>query len=490
MSNLAEMAEKYTNLNEEEISWLQALVRDWSLLADLALGDVVLWVPTKDCEYLAVAHNRPTGLITVFYRSVIGDYLRADWVDLLERALTTNCPAIGSALTWYEEAPMHLSAYPIVRRNPDTGEKTAPFAVLTVHNAANESYSANRMGAAFRECADDLLMMIQNGDFPSRSGHNGRLRGAPRAGDGLIRLDTAGNITFASPNTLTSFGKLGHRAELEDENFADVVASITAGTYDTNESMPLICAGKIASRADVEARGNTITVRSIPVINQGKRVGGIILTRDITDIKQQTQELITKNATIREIHHRVKNNLQTVASLLRVQARRAQSDEAKQVLEQAMRRVTAIAVVHDTLASGLDQIVDFDAVFGRVLGLAAEVASHGKSAQLHKKGKFGQIPSEHATALALALTEIVTNAVEHGLVGGEGNVTVATERVEGKLVVRVIDDGVGLPEGNVVEGLGTQIVRILIEAELGGSINWSNGANGGAVVEIQLPIRW
>ena len=132
-----------------------------------------------------------------------------------------------------------------------------------------------------------------------------------------------------------------------------------------------------------------------------------MLCRDVTEIRHQEQELITKDATIREIHHRVKNNLQTVASLLRIQARRTHSDEARDALTHAMRRVSAIAVVHDTLSEGLAQNVDFDDVFDRVLKLVAEVAaSPNTRARTVKTGRFGTLPSEYATPLALALIRL------------------------------------------------------------------------------------
>src|SRR5699024_7543058 len=134
----------------------------------------------------------------------------------------------------------------------------------------------------------------------------------------------------------TTFNALGYRDEIEGENFGEVIAEIVKGQFDTNESLPLVAQGKISKRVEIDARGRTVTLRSIPVIKDGARVGGIVLTRDVTELRQQAQELITKDATIREIHHRVKNNLQTVASLLRVQARRARSEEAKEVLGQAM----------------------------------------------------------------------------------------------------------------------------------------------------------
>lgn len=508
MSTLRNLATKYSDLSEEQLDWLELLMLDWPLLADLALGDVVLWVPTKDSNYLAVAHSRPAGSVTLFYRDIIGDYIRDDWREVVDETMETRLPVSSRAPVWYEETAMRLHAYSVsmrdegggsteTARNTDTGVITTiglpskPFAVLTVHTSPSDAQYATHIGKAFREVAEDLLSMIQQGLFPSPGSTRGRERGAPRASDGLIRINTEGVVTFASPNTQSAFTLLGYRDELEGENFSEVIAELVKGQFDTNESLPLIAQGRVARRADVEINGRVLTLRSIPVIRDEERIGGIVLTRDVTGLRQQEQELITKDATIREIHHRVKNNLQTVASLLRVQARRARSEEAKEVLGQAMRRVAAIAVVHDTLSTGLSQIVSFDTVFDRVLGLAAEVASlHGTTVHPHRKGRFGELPSEYATPLALALTEIVTNAVEHGLAGREGEVIITAERTDSRLTVEVVDTGTGLPGGTVGDGLGTQIVRTLVEGELGGSIVWGPDERGGTRVFIDVPLHW
>jgi two-component sensor histidine kinase len=187
----------------------------------------------------------------------------------------------------------------------------------------------------------------------------------------------------------------------------------------------------------------------------------------------------------------VKNNLQTVASLLRIQARRTHNDVARDALSQAMRRVAAIAVVHDTLSEGLSQNVDFDAVFDRVLLLIAEVASsHNTTVHPKSSGSFGVLPSEYATPLALALTELVTNAVEHGLEGRNGEVEIIAKRTDKILSVKVRDNGVGLPEGKVGSGLGTQIVRTLIQGELGGTIDWHTLVGSGTEVTIDIPLTW
>lgn len=507
---MRDLAAKYSSLNDEQLDWLDLLTPDWPLLADLALGDVVLWLPATGGNYVAVAHSRPAGAITLFYRDIIGDFMRDDWREVVDETMHTRLPATSRTPVWYEENAMKLSAYSVslrvesaasiapTARNTDTGVintiglPSAPFAVLTVHTTPSDPQYATRIGHAFQEVAGDLFEMIQQGLFPS-PGVMQRLeeRGAPRASDGLVRINTDGVATFVSPNTQSTFTLLGHRDEMEGESFSEVVAELVKGQFDTNESLPLITQGRVAKRDDVEVRGRVVTLRSIPVIRDEERIGGIVLTRDVTVLRQQEQELITKDATIREIHHRVKNNLQTVASLLRVQARRARSEEAKEVLGQAMRRVAAIAVVHDTLSTGLSQIVDFDVVFERVLGLAAEVASlHGTTVHPHKEGRFGELPSEYATPLALALTEIVTNAVEHGLAGREGEVIITAQRSDELLAVEVIDTGTGLPGGTVGDGLGTQIVRTLVEGELGGTIAWSPDERGGTRVSIEVPLRW
>jgi two-component sensor histidine kinase len=301
-------------------------------------------------------------------------------------------------------------------------------------------------------------------------------------------LDVDGNVTFASPNGLSAFNRLGILGELEGQSLATAATPVLKGR-NVDESLPLVLTGRAPWRTDMESRNVTLTVRAIPLKARDVRIGAIVLCRDVTELRRQERELITKDATIREIHHRVKNNLQTVASLLRMQARRSKSAEVKENLDQAMRRVSAIALVHDTLSEGLAQDVNFDEVFDRILMLAAEVASSmNTSIKTLLDGRFGQLRSEIATPLAVALTEIITNAVEHGLADRSGVVAVNAERKQKQLLITVSDNGKGLPDGQVGSGLGTQIIRTLIEGELRGSIHWSSPYEGGARVAISIPL--
>lgn len=493
MSTLSELVTAQGRSSGSDIEWLHLLVGDWQLLADLAFADIVLWVPTRDDSFVAVAHARPSSAATLFYRDFVGQRVKAEWRSQVTEAFHSGRIIDSSAPDWFEETPTRVRAVPVQRKPEVNGPRVSsvPVAVLTRHTNLSETRTPSRQELTFNDCANDLFAMIATGDFPDLGAPTGPRRGAPRASDGLIRIDVDGYTTFASPNALSAFNRMGFTGELEGESLAEVTTALLPHQLTIDETLPLVVTGRAPWRTDIEARGVTVSLRAIPLRDGGERIGAIVLSRDVTELRHQEQELITKDATIREIHHRVKNNLQTVASLLRIQARRSRSDEARDSLTQAMRRVAAIAVVHDTLSEGLSQRVNFDEVFERVLLLVAEVASnHNTKAHPTKTGTFGVLPSEYATPLALALTELVTNAVEHGLSGREGNVEIRATRSDEMLSVRVRDNGSGLPEGKVGSGLGTQIVRTLIQGELGGTIDWHTLVGRGTEVTIDVPLRW
>ncbi|HWH25756.1 MAG TPA: histidine kinase N-terminal domain-containing protein [Pseudolysinimonas sp.] len=494
MSTLSELMEAQGLSADADVEWLHLLVADGQLIADLAFADIVLWVPTGTGSFVAVAHSRPSSAATLFYRDFVGLEIKPEWRRQVTEAYETKQIVDTAAPDWYEETPTRVRAVPVLRRLSPSGSTTTekPVAVMTRHSNLSEARTPSRQELTFNQCANDLFVMIASGDFPDLGAPSGPRRGAPRASDGLIRLDVDGTVTFASPNGLSAFNRMGFEGELEGESLAEVTASLLQGKLIIDESLPLVVTGRAPWRTDIDAQGVTVTLRTIPIRHHGDRVGAMVLVRDVTEVRHQEQELITKDATIREIHHRVKNNLQTVASLLRIQARRAHSEASREALSQAMRRVTAIAVVHDTLSEGLSQNVDFDDVFDRVLMLIAEVASTQTTTVTPKKtGEFGTLPSAYATPLALALTELVTNAVEHGLAGrDDGEVEISATRHDETLTVKVRDNGVGLAEGKVGSGLGTQIVRTLIQGELGGTIDWHTAQGEGTEVTIDMPLLW
>ena len=194
-------------------------------------------------------------------------------------------------------------------------------------------------------------------------------------GDGLIRLDTAGRVIFASPNALSAYRRLGLAADLTGAELGTATAQLAASGTPVDEALMPVARGRVPRETEIDVHGTAVQLRAIPLVVGGQRTGALVLVRDVTELRRRDRELLTKDATIREIHHRVKNNLQTVAALLRLQARRLQVPEARAALEESVRRVASIAIVHETLSHSPEEIVDFDEIADRVPMMAGEVSS-------------------------------------------------------------------------------------------------------------------
>ena len=212
----------------------------------------------------------------------------------------------------------------------------------------------------------------------------------------------------------------------------------------------------------------------------------------MTDLRRREQALLGKDAAIREIHHRVKNNLQTVSSLLRLQGRRLTDENARIAIAEAGRRVATIAVVHELLAHNPGSIVDFDDVADRVITLTIETSTREKT-KPYVTGIFGELPSEKATTLALVLAELVANAIEHATIAGEHlDVEIHAARKGEQLTVTISDNGPGIAlPVNTDGGLGLAIVSTLVTDTLRGTINFSHvnedAKRPGTKIVVNLP---
>jgi two-component sensor histidine kinase len=481
---MSELISRHAELSEPDVNWLQLLVGDWQVISDLAFADLVLWLPAADGEFVAIAHCRPSTGATVHYDDIVGSLAQEGQRLQLARALSEVRSQREREPRWLGTFAVREDAIPVVHDGH-------PIAVLVRQTYLGSGRTPSRLELNYVEAAEGLLGMISRGEFPHPDSSAGPRRGAPRVGDGLVRLNSEGEVLYASPNALSGFHRLGVIGPLVGESLVEVTAALIEQRAPVDESLPLVMMGRAPWRTEVESAKVSLSVRSLPITEDGRRMGAVLLCRDVTEVRRRERDLITKDATIREIHHRVKNNLQTVAALLRLQARRMNVPEAKEALEEAMRRVATIALVHESLSQTLDEEVEFDGMVGRALRLAADVASAGTQVRTVSTGSFGKVPAEDATALALVLTELVTNAVEHGFEGrAVGTVQIDAAREGAHLEITITDDGVGLPaEQGPGSGLGSQIVRTLVTNELRGSITWGENPGGGTAVAIGVDLR-
>jgi two-component sensor histidine kinase len=462
---------------------LHRLVGDWQLLADLSFADLVLFVPEPDGRFAAVAQMRPTTGPTAYQEDLVGTVVA-----------TAERPQLAAA---FDEGRIVREGDPVWLGGVAVREEVLPVAsggrvIAVVARDTNlaAARSPSRLEIAYLNSANDLAQMLAEGRWPY-PGERARDEGSgPRVGDGLIRLDPDGTVTFASPNALSAYRRLGHPGDLAGARLSQVTGALADRRLTpVDEPVAVLARGRVPRSGDVEAADAIIALRALPLWPGGEHIGALVLVRDVTELRRRERQLLSKDATIREIHHRVKNNLQTVAALLRLQARRMEVPQARTALEESVRRVSSIAVVHETLSGSLEESVPFDEVADRVLGMIAEVA--GSAVTVRRRGSFGVLSAELATPLAMVLTELVQNAVEHGYDEQQpGSVEIRVDRVDNdRLRVQVVDDGRGLPSGFAVAGserLGLQIVRTLVGTELGGSLDLDSPSAGGTVVTVTL----
>ena len=365
----------------------------------------------------------------------------------------------------------------------------------------------SRLELSYLQTAADLTQMISTGHFPS-VGQRGDHADSPRVGDGFLRVDASGVVVYASPNALSVYRRLGLAGDLAGVPLADLTRRLVpARRRPDEETLSAVLAGRAQLDVEIGTSEVSLIVRAIPLRPEGRHIGGLILVRDVTELRRRDRELVTKDATIREIHHRVKNNLQTVAALLRLQVRRIDNPEAKAALEEAVRRVGSIAIVHETLSQAVEESVDFDEIADRLCQMVTDVSGLDERLQVQRQGSFGLLGSETANALAMVVTELMQNAVEHGYDATRrdfddsstssgasdaptgGVIVLGAERADGRLVVTVVDDGRGLPRNFSLEtstSLGLSIVRTLVESELGGHFELGPGVEGGTRVALDV----
>lgn len=480
---MLELARLNTGLDDDELDHLHRLVASWQVLADLSFSDLLLLVPVvgeSGRRFLTLAQVRPTTGQTVYPDDMVGRVVEEADRPLVARAwhlseITAGiAPVLGSAET------ARLQCVPVRYRD-------RVVAIVSREGATSSGRRPGELEHHYVEAFDRLARMIAEGSFPFERGEV-ELEEAPRVGDGVIVLDGDRRVRFVSPNAVSAFHRMGIHAYTTGLELREVGFDQSPIDAMYRSMAPVM--------VEIQRGESSVLVHAMPLLENDVVVGGIAMVRDVTDLRHRDRLLITKDATIQEIHHRVKNNLQTIAALLRLQARRLQSPEGRAALEESERRIRSIAVVHETLSRDASDVVRFDDIV-RPLARLVEETSAGPEYRIEfsVEGDVGDLPGELATPLAVVLNELMQNAVDHAFPPGDatdlivGSVIVAMSRDGDELVVDVIDDGIGLPPGfDLAEnaGLGLSIVQTLVTTEMAGAIDLRD--DHGTCVRIRVPV--
>ena len=481
-----------SSLTPDDVLRLGELTAEWQLLADLSFADLVLWIPKRQDQkswpegHRAVAQIRPMTAATVFTHDLIGNEVTWGSRTDLDQALSSGEIIRDSRAEQVGEIEIKVECIPVFFLD-------RVIAVISRHRNLETMRTPSRLELNYREIANHIYRMIAEGNFPVKD--NVYLaEAAPRVGDGLVRMNISGEVLFASPNARSALNRVGWDKDLEGQNFGQVLDSLVSPISPLNpkeENWQISMSGKQLRREEFENSGGVLDLLAIPLTEGDNRIGAVVLVHNVTELRRKDRALISKDATIREIHHRVKNNLQTVSALLRLQARRIEDPKASAAIEEAVRRVVSIALVHETLSATSQDLVQFDEVITKIIQGASELNIRPNEIQIKKVGEFGLISSMVATPLALVLTELIHNALEHGLSISGDLVELRINRQAASMTITVTDNGAGIPNDFSLElntNLGLQIVQTLTKNELAGKIEFIK-QNIGTQVQISFPLE-
>ncbi|MGW0037612.1 sensor histidine kinase [Gordonia sp. NPDC003376] len=498
MSTLADLLAEHTTLADHAAAHMQRLVAEWQLLADLSFADLLLSVRTEDGEVVTVAQCRPNTASTVFPNDEVGTV-----VD--PRANPQVLRAFEGARIVRDEDPAWMGAMAIRREAVPVGYEGRVIGVLTRAVDLTHPRLPSPLELAYQDSANHLSQMVADGTFPLPEG-NPRGLSTPRAGDGFIRLDERGIAVYTSPNALSAFHRMGWTSELSGTRLSEVAASLLTDPFES-EDLGIMLDGAagvheppagpyrdIGMRMEVDASRATVLIRAVGLRPGGRSSGAVVLIRDVTEVKRRDLALISKDATIREIHHRVKNNLQSVSALLRLQARRTPNSEVRVALTEAVRRVASIALVHELLSGSVDEEVDIDEAVDRLVPMLVDVASGENPITVRYTDRIGVLASDRAMPLVMVLTELIQNAIEHGFAEpkSDARIDIQADRDVRRLRISLRDNGSGLPEGFDLAAsnqLGLRIVQTLVSIELGGEVTAGPNPDGaGTEVLVTIPV--
>ncbi|MHB8663484.1 MAG: sensor histidine kinase [Acidimicrobiales bacterium] len=479
---MAELARVHTELEEPALDHLQRLVADWGILADFCFADLLLFVPVRGSEgtrFVVLGQIRPTTSQTLYTDDLVGRIVDEEERPFVARAWEHGEIAEGEVLVTSRGERARLQCIPV--RWHDT-----LIGVMTRESAPSVGRKPGELERVYVHTFDRFARMIVAGEFPYVS-DDPPDQDAPRVGDGVVLLDEGARVEYASPNAVNALHRMGMYSNTEGMRLDELGI--------TTDAVERAFATVIPVAEEIERPDVIVALRCLPLVEGNKITGAVLLLRDVSDLRRRDRLLVTMDATIREVHHRVKNNLQTISSLLRLQARREPAGSGRTALEEAERRIRSIALIHEILSRETGDSVDLNEIVRQLVRVAEEgVFTTEAPVRFRVNGDGGILPADIATPLGVVLTELLTNAAEHAFPEGwsqpEGaHVQVSLHNTGEALVVRVHDNGIGWPDEfdiGTTPSLGLSIARSLVLTQLNGTITTHN--DSGAVTEVTIPI--
>lgn len=464
MSIIQNLCKAYTDLSDFDIKKIEFISKLLPAISDLTQADVFIDCPTRDPnKAIVVAESKPINRPSMYKNSVVGELALRKNEPAALRTLELGISTRDMKAITQENANVRQTVAPIKNKNKKV------IGVIIVEKDITEDINKNKYMEMLAETTEELT-----NNLLSLTGKNNIITNY--LDDAIIIFDKKGIAKFANQIAIKLYKNLGYKDQILGMSFNNLC-------LDDNSFKNIISSKKQFNISEVSISNYTLQVKY--VFQDSDSVGLFMIIKDITKFKQQEKELMLKSVAIKEIHHRVKNNLQMIASLLSLQERRTQNEQTKISLKQSMSRILSIAATHEILSqNGVDD-VNIKKVIEKIIEKIKTYGS-GPSVKINidVTGDDFEVNSDMATSISLVVNELIENSIEHAFKGlSKGNIHINIQTGKIYSAISVIDDGNGFDINNVhSNSLGLNIVRSIVKEKLSGNLNMCSNTSGTKVV--------
>ena len=417
---------KIGNFAAADKALMERILERMELGGDISHAQVTLYIRSGRGKKLQIAGQaRSRNSLAPQRPGLAGTVLAAEEEPLVWRTMETGERIVGQREWALGMDPLFMETFPV---------RTSKGKILAV---LSFELSGEETSADHRVLLETVYMLLISDHDPQKP----FVYRPMFSQDGILAVNERGQIIFANAAAMGIFRILG--------------VGRLIGRRVHERALYLRMAHKAAitgqpQEMEIEIGGLVLSEKAIPVVNGGKTQRMLLFLADVTQLRNKEKELLVKSAVIQEIHHRVKNNLQTIASLLRLQARRSASSEVRAALRESVNRILSISLVHEFLSQQDEEFINVAEVARNIFNLVIQsMLEPGFDIRKVFEAEPLILPSEKASSLALVVNELVQNAIEHGFVGrhsGTIGLRLSTDP-EAQYRLEIYDDGIGLPAG-------------------------------------------
>ncbi|MGL4848653.1 MAG: histidine kinase N-terminal domain-containing protein [Clostridium sp.] len=444
----------YTDLNEDDIIKIQEISKSLKIMANFYESDVFIDVLCKDNNNaMVIAHAKPDKVESLYIDKVVGKVaLEQNEPAVLETLKIGNVKRDIKALT-QEEKLVRQNIQPILNGNKVVG------VVIVEKDISEELESEFKVDMSLKDKnSKDFLELIKDSNIITDNLH-----------EAILVYDEKGTLIINNNKASKIYEKLGNVIN-DRQHFNEISLGNKTFTEVT----------KMKEKEIVEVRRGNLYFKISRIIFYSAKVRVIEILEDITEMKQNEIELILRSVAIKEAHHRIKNSLQTVASLLRSQSRKSESNEAKKYLKEAVDRIFAVSTTHDLLAKSEGEKVKVKEAIGILVENINKSISN-KESNIYINGDNFYITGQKLSSLLLVINEVIQNCYDHAFKDKEnGTIRILIQSNEEEKTIAVVDDGNGYNIEGAKEknSLGLKIIKSYMIDSLKGNFEVISNEKG------------